>query len=75
MRALSACPLCVMCSARGRISAATEVDHIMPLYKGGTDDDANLQPLCHDCHANKTRADKGHRHRAQIGSDGYPIEW
>ena len=42
-------PLCREC---GR--AATDVDHILPRRMGGTDDMANLQPLCHSCHSRKT---------------------
>lgn len=45
--------------AVGRISGATEVDHRVPLKQGGTDDRQNLQGLCHDCHAAKTKAEQG----------------
>ena len=31
--------------------AASEVDHIVPIAEGGTDDPSNLRSLCHDCHA------------------------
>lgn len=27
-----------------------EVDHIVPVKDGGTDDPTNLRTLCHDCH-------------------------
>lgn len=50
-------PLCRICKADGRITAATEVDHITPKSRGGTDDPTNLQPLCHACHRAKTIAD------------------
>lgn len=33
---------------------ATEVDHRTPAYLGGTNDPANLQSVCHACHAQKT---------------------
>lgn len=33
-----------------------QVDHIIELEDGGTNDDDNLQLLCNDCHAAKTRA-------------------
>ena len=33
--------------------AAVEVDHIVPVLDGGTDDPANLRPLCHECHASR----------------------
>lgn len=31
-----------------------EIDHINPLYKGGSNLDSNLQALCPICHAKKT---------------------
>jgi len=36
------------------VEAAAEVDHIVPLARGGTHDLANLQPLCKSCHSKKT---------------------
>lgn len=63
-------PLCVSCEAKGKTTAATEVDHIQPLHKGGTDEPDNLQGLCHDCHADKTAKDRGYKERAQFGPDG-----
>lgn len=51
---LSRQPLCVECERAGRIVAATEVDHIVPLAVGGTNDTDNLQPLCKSCHSRKT---------------------
>jgi len=50
-------PLCVECDRRGRVSLATELDHKVPLFKGGADSDENRQGLCFDCHAVKTKAD------------------
>jgi len=47
-------PLCRDCWKRGRVVPATDVDHIIPRVKGGSDDDSNLQPLCHSCHSAKT---------------------
>lgn len=70
-RVLKANPLCAMCGQR----AAAEVDHIKPIYKGGSDDpysDANRQGLCLECHAAKTARDMNRR--LEIGIDGYPIE-
>ena len=34
-----------------------EIDHITPLYKGGTNDIINLQALCPNCHRKKTIMD------------------
>ncbi len=73
-RILRADPLCRACRAAGRIRPATELDHIVPLFKGGTDDDANLQGLCADCHADKTREDLGQRKRSAVGVDGVPVD-
>ena len=56
---LSMHPLCVVCEDEGRTRAANEVDHIVPLFNGGADDETNLQGLCEDCHKAKTRADLG----------------
>jgi 5-methylcytosine-specific restriction endonuclease McrA len=60
-RVLKANPLCVHCKRAGWVTAATEVDHEVPLSKGGNNDDANLQGLCHDCHAAKTKTEQPDR--------------
>lgn len=49
--------LCQPCLTTGRPTEAEEVDHILPKAKGGTDDDENLQAICHDCHVVKTAAE------------------
>ena len=52
-------PWCAACHAEGLVTIATEVDHIIPLSKGGARLDlANLQPLCRPCHIAKTQQDK-----------------
>ena len=66
-------PLCVHCQAQGRVRAATELDHIVPLFKGGAEDPTNLAGLCHDCHLEKSLAEKGHTQRPTIGVDGFPV--
>jgi len=59
---LRAEPLCRMCLASGRTVAATVVDHITPLADGGTNEQANLQPLCKRCHDSvKTPSDMAAR--------------
>lgn len=54
-------PLCRDCLRRGKVEPATLVDHIQPLRDGGTNERANLAPLCVPCHAIKTAADVARR--------------
>ena len=47
---------------------AEQIDHILPLALGGTDDRDNLQALCKPCHKIKTAQDVRNIHRSkQIG--------
>ena len=50
-------PLCIHCMAQDRTTAADEVDHVIPLWMGGRDDETNYQSLCKACHAEKTAAE------------------
>jgi|TARA_B110001469_G_scaffold127348_1_gene147848 5-methylcytosine-specific restriction enzyme A len=43
---------CNMC--KNMLDASYEVDHIIPLYKGGNNELYNLQALCRNCHGMKT---------------------
>jgi HNH endonuclease len=36
-----------------RTGVPLEVDHVIPLYKGGTNDDRNLVAACHECNHGK----------------------
>ena len=45
------------CQHCGRVGEDNEVDHIVNVAQGGTDDDSNLQTLCPDCHKVKTAAE------------------
>jgi 5-methylcytosine-specific restriction endonuclease McrA len=58
-RWLDAHPLCAHCQLETppRVTAAAEVDHIMPLHQGGTDDESNFQSLCVEHHRIKTAKD------------------
>ena len=47
-------PLCAECERNGRVTLATERDHIKPLFDGGLDDDTNVQGLCEVCHDEKS---------------------
>lgn len=46
--------LCESCDKEGRITPGVEVDHIVPVSRGGTDEISNLQLLCVPCHRKKT---------------------
>jgi hypothetical protein len=51
-------PLCVECDKRGSVSAATAVDHTVPLWAGGADDyEVNGQSLCNADHTSKTKCE------------------
>lgn len=69
-------PICRTCKR----ALATELDHIVPKFEGGTDDMDNLQPLCRECHQTKTAREsaraKGfkYRERLPIGIDGWPVK-
>lgn len=55
---LTECPICERCEKEGRLSAATEVHHVVPVETGLTRSDKerlmfdrhNLRALCHGCH-------------------------
>ncbi|HXH52550.1 MAG TPA: HNH endonuclease signature motif containing protein [Sphingomicrobium sp.] len=50
-------PLCRLCGEAGRVSASEEVDHIVPLSQGGSEERSNKQGLCKPCHKAKTAAE------------------
>lgn len=51
---LSEEPLCRICLQFDLVAEASEVDHIVPLVEGGSDDRSNLQGVCRPCHQAKT---------------------
>jgi len=57
---------CAECKAEGRITVATDVDHIVEREDGGSDDPSNLQAMGHECHKRKTQAAR----RARMGGGG-----
>lgn len=59
-RYIKAHPLCEECNKNGRIKAAEEVHHILPLSKGGGNEISNLMALCKSCHS-KITAESGDR--------------
>lgn len=68
-------PLCVKCKAKGRLRAATVVDHIKP-HRGDDAlfwDSGNWQSLCAPCHnADKQREERGQP--SACGLDGLPTD-
>ena len=60
--------LCVECAKVGKVVPARDVDHIVPLHLGGSDDVANLQALCRECHAVKSAGEDSER---RSGATGY----
>lgn len=59
LRFWSADPCCVKCARLTDWPSGFELDHIVPLFKGGSDRDSNLQVLCLKCHEAKTADDTG----------------
>ncbi|MCH9019551.1 MAG: HNH endonuclease [Proteobacteria bacterium] len=49
------------CAIRGKNcpGLAGEVDHIVPLARGGADNPSNWQPVCKPCHSTKTVTEDG----------------
>jgi len=48
-------PLCRECKKVNKVTAANEVDHIVPMSQGGEAWSlGNLQSLCKSCHSRKT---------------------
>ena len=67
-------PLCRICESKGIVTVSMEVDHVVPLARGGTDTRSNLQGVCVECHKKKTAEENGYRIRKTIGLDGYESE-
>jgi 5-methylcytosine-specific restriction protein A len=50
------------CQRCGAVVAHFEIDHIVPLFLGGSDSDINRQLLCVSCHKEKSD-EEGKEHR------------
>jgi len=73
LRRLQAEPLCRDCMAEGKVTASTVPDHIIPLVKGGTDEDTNIRCLCAAHHRKRTAEQLGHRGPQDLDPSGWPI--
>ena len=58
---------CIDCRTSQRVRLAHEVDHVTPLWDGGSDHRSNLQAINRECHARKT-ADEATRRASIAGS-------
>jgi 5-methylcytosine-specific restriction endonuclease McrA len=56
---------CLACGTAERI----EVDHVVPVVRGGTHELANVQPLCRSCNAAKGARATDYRVKALYGID------
>ncbi|MFE5621736.1 HNH endonuclease [Streptomyces virginiae] len=54
------CGTCAVC-LREFLPSGVDIDHIIPLARGGEDVDSNVQVLCKSCHKAKTAMDFGKR--------------
>jgi 5-methylcytosine-specific restriction protein A len=70
---------CQVCKQQGVLCAATQVDHIIPKSRGGTDERDNLQAICGSCHKQKTARESNpasyDKHmRRGCSADGTPMD-
>lgn len=56
-----------------RLTAATEVDHRLALFLGGTNDDSNQESICSTCHKAKSARERGYKTAPRCGVDGLPL--
>ncbi len=55
------CGLCQRCQRAGKVTVGSVVDHIVPLWQGGSDEDSNKELLCDPCHDTKTAGEATQR--------------
>lgn len=74
LRLWSKDPRCARCGRLTNFPHDFELDHKVPLFKGGKDLDENCQILCiSPCHEDKTNEDLDRRITVAIGNDGWPM--
>ncbi len=47
-----------ICQVCGRVTRQLEMDHIVPMSQGGSEDEDNLRAICVACHRIKTAKEK-----------------
>lgn len=53
------------CEKCGRRGVRLELDHIIPIADGGTNEESNLQLLCRPCHLKKTHQEMEYRRKIE----------
>jgi 5-methylcytosine-specific restriction protein A len=69
-------PLCRLCAAISKVTAATVVDHVKP-HKGDAGlfwDPNNTQSLCADCHDRHKQSQERTGHLVGADADGTPVD-
>jgi|SRR4051812_44300697 5-methylcytosine-specific restriction protein A len=68
--------LCQACARNGRVVVGNECHHIVPKARGGSDDEANLEMLCHACHVQADAAATGRTllKQGRVALDGTIID-
>lgn len=75
-RKLNDQPLCARHQARGKVKAATVVNHKVP-HKGDRRlffDYDNLESTCAECHDSIIQSEERLGYSKEIGNDGWPID-
>ena len=63
--------VCAVCG-RPLVHGKVTIDHYIPKYHGGTDDERNLLPLCRDCNKSKgSRIVQAKEHYPYLKADYY----
>ena len=52
---------CARCTSTGAVRIARDVDHGIPIWAGGPEDDGNRFAISPECHAEKSRAEESMR--------------
>lgn len=74
LRVWTANPYCACgCGRLTEYPDGFQLDHKVPLYKGGEDTDENCQVLTPECHDKKTMQDMGFKERVEFDASGHVV--